>query len=730
MMRLIIVSNRLPVSVSKYEGEYHTQKSAGGLVSGLSDYLSALGKTDSDIDDYLWMGWPGMTIPKKDEKLIREKVKQEFNAAPVFFSQSLMDKVYLGFCNKTIWPLFHYFPTYARFDKDFWQQYQRLNHIFRDEILKVIEPDDIIWVHDYHLMLLPGMLREQVSNPIGFFLHIPFPSFEMYRLLPNESRNKILEGLLGADLIGFHTHDYSQYYLRCLRRLLGIENHMGRIALPLRTARVETFPMGIDYEKFHGLKTCVKIPGKPSGSEQKMILSVDRLDYSKGIVKRLQGFELFLEKNPQWHGKVYLNMIVVPSRTGVSSYQTIKRKLDELVGNINGKYGSIDWTPIIYQYTSLPHPQLIEQYRRSNVALLTPLRDGMNLVAKEYVASLVDKKGVLILSEFTGAAKELSESIIINPQSTDAIADAILEALNMPEEEQVKRNEIMQTRLKRYNVVHWADEYVKTLYDIWKLSTESFSKKRYTEQIATQLLEEYHQAKNRIIILNYDGTIVPYSQEPQAPKPDKGLVQLLRDVNKKQKTDIVILSGRSKEELDECLGKLNINLIAEHGSWIRDAETQKWDQLKPLSAEWKDDVMELLQIYTDRLHGSFIQEKEYSVSWYYHKADIEQAAFLAMEVYENLVDITSNIDVQVWHGNKVIEVANSGINKGELAMHWLSQKNYDFILAIGSGWSDELLFETVPERAYSFRVGKIQSEAKYLLESQEEVISLLKQLRK
>ena len=729
-MRLLIVSNRLPVAVSRENGEFKFEKGAGGLVSGLSDFLNGLGKSEGDIDDYIWMGWPGTSVEENEKDYIREKVKEKFKAAPVFLSEKLMDKVYLGFCNKTIWPIFHYFPNYASFDNDFWTEYKKLNKIFRNELLKVIKPDDIIWVHDYHLMLLPAMLKKKVKNPIGFFLHIPFPSYEMYRLFPRESRSKILEGLLGADLIGFHTHDYTQYFLRSVLRILGKENHMGAIDLPDRVAKAATFPMGIEYDKFFNMDVSPFPSKKPTANQPKIILSVDRLDYSKGIVNRLKGFELFLQKHPEWHGKVFLSMIVVPSRTGVTSYQKIKRRLDELVGNINGNFGKVDWTPIIYQYTSLPHKELIAQYRRSDVSLITPLRDGMNLVAKEYVASLQDHKGVLIISEFTGAAKELSETIIINPNNIDEIADAIAEALEIPEEEQIRRNKVMQKRLKRYNVTKWANDFVDNLLEITKVSRYTFQTKLIQPDILENIIQDYRKTKSRIIIVNYDGTLVPVQKDPGDARPTPELLKLLENLNQTINTDIVIISGRSKEALDKWLGETPVNLTAEHGTWIREAVQKEWKLFKPLSSEWKQEVLPLLEMYTDRLPGAYIDEKEHSISWHYHKADIEQSSFLSKEVSAHLLNITTNIGVQVLHGNKVIELSNSGINKGELAMHWLSRKNYDFVLAIGAGWSDEMLFLTLPHHAYSVKVGMIQTAAKYVLKSQMDAINLLRKLEK
>ncbi len=728
-MRLLIVSNRLPVAVKKEGDKFTFEKSAGGLVSGLSDFLKGLGKSESEIDDYIWMGWPGMTIEKEDEDYIRKTVEKEHSASPVFLSQKLMDKVYLGFCNKTIWPLFHYFPNYASFENEFWDEYKKLNEIFCQEVMKVLKPGDVLWIHDYHLMLLPAMLREKVNNPIGFFLHIPFPSFEMYRLFPKESRSAILEGLLGSDLIGFHTHDYTQYFLRSILRILGKENHMGNIDLPDRVVKAATFPMGIEFDKFHTMDVSPFPSSKPAEGEPRIVLSVDRLDYSKGIINRLQGYELFLRNNPHWHGKVFLNMIVVPSRTGVTSYQKIKRRVDELVGQINGNYGKVNWTPIIYQYTSLPHKELIAQYRMSDVSLITPLRDGMNLVAKEYIASLNDQKGVLILSEFTGAAKELSESIIINPNNIKEIADAIADALSIPEEDQIKRNKRMQNRLKRYNVTKWANDFVDTMLDISRVSSYTSKAKVLNDSVTGQLLEQYDKAKNRIIIVNYDGTLVPLKERPGEARPSPELLQLLENINKTDKTDIVIISGRSKDELDVWLGKTPVNITAEHGTWVRETLSKDWRLFKPQSSEWKEEILQILEMYTDRLPGSFIEEREYSVSWHYHKADIEQSSFLSREVSDHLLSITTNIGVQVLHGNKVIEVSNSGINKGELGLYWLARKDYDFAMVMGAGWSDELLFQSMPSHAWTIKVGMLKTDARYVFKKQTEAIELLKRLK-
>ncbi len=727
-MRLLIVSNRLPVTLNETNGSYRMEKSAGGLVSGVTDYLASLKGSTSEPKEYLWLGWPGMSIPDKHKDQIRQKVQDEFNASPVYLSKKLMDKFYLGFCNKTIWPLFHYFPNYVVFNPEFWNEYKRVNEKFRDELVKIIRPGDIVWVHDYHLMLLPQLLREKVDNPVGFFLHIPFPAYEMFRLLPEEIRKGLLNGLLGADLAGFHTHDYSQYFLRCVRRILGLENHMGRIDLPGRAVKVDTFPMGVDYQKFNTMASRRDDPALPENKDVKIVLSVDRLDYTKGILHRLKGFELFLQKNPEWHGKVCMDMIVVPSRTGVESYQEIKSSLEEWVGYINGKYGTFKWTPVIYQFTSLPHETLVSLFRMSDVALLTPLRDGMNLVAKEYIASRNDKKGVLILSEFTGAAKELIESIIINPNNIEEIADAIDLALNLPEKEQVLRNEAMRERLERHDVRKWANDFVESLKEIRTVSEYAFMKKFLIHELSGKILTDYSKASSRLLIFNYDGTLVPLGDKPLSSGPSRELVDMLKTINEHPGTDIVILSGRSREELESWLGHIPVNIAAEHGSWIREDDSEQWTQLKPLSGEWKKDVLTVLEMYTDRLPGSEINEMDYSLSWHYHRSDIEQASYIRRELADHLISLTANVGIQVFQGNKVMQITSSGINKGDLARHWLGSKKYDFILAMGAGWSDELLFQALPDTAYSIKVGVTQTDARYIIKDHEDVMNFLKKL--
>jgi trehalose 6-phosphate synthase/phosphatase len=730
--RLVIVSNRLPFTVSFAEGSPSFAVSSGGLTSGLWSYLErrAAGAAASD---FLWMGWPGTTIAPEHQAAVQAYGETRFKASPVFLSQESMDRFYLGFCNRTIWPLFHYFPSLVRYEEDYWEQYQRTNQDFFVALLKVLRPDDRVWVHDYQLMLLPRLIRERFPEmAIGFFLHIPFPSFEVFRLLPTSWRNEIIEGLLGASLIGFHTHDYTRHFLGCVLRTLGYEHHLGRLTVRERVIQADTFPMGVDFEKFAQAaksteteKRVAVLRQKSAG--QKVIFSVDRLDYTKGLLNRLRGYELFLKRNPQWHRKVAFVLSVAPSRTGVETYQAMRREIDQRVGRIVGAYGKVDWTPLIYQYRQLSFQEIVAMYRLCNVALITPLRDGMNLVAKEFVASCTDQMGVLILSEMAGAAKEMGEAIIISPVHQDEIARALEQALDLPAEEQVRRNRLMQERLRRYDVNRWADDFLQALVATQR--TEAAQRARsLTGKIHRALVEQYRAASARALLLDYDGSLVPFAANPKQAQPDPELLELLSALSADPANGLAIVSGRPRTDLERWFGHLPVGLVAEHGVWLR-SQGSDWRMLKTITTAWMAQVRPILQLYVDRLPGALLEEKEFSLAWHYRRADPEQAWVRAKELLDDLADYTRNIDVQVLEGDKVIEIRNTGVTKGTAALEWLSCRPADFILAVGDDWTDEDLFRVLPASAFSIRIGLANTAARYHLGSSLAVRRLLRELR-
>lgn len=728
--RLVIVSNRLPFNVSVVDGDrLQYQASAGGLVTGLASVRESRKQLSALPSSYLWVGWPGCSVqPELREPLVAEAAAR-YQSYPVFLTEEQMEQFYLGFCNATIWPLFHYFPSYVLYQPNFWEQYKQINGLFADALDGVLRAGDMVWVHDYHLMLLPRLLKARHPQlSIGFFLHIPFPSFEVFRLLPGAWRREILDGLLGADLIGFHTHEYTHHFLQSVLRIFGLEHRLGLISAPDHVVKVDTFPMGIDYERFANAiadpeaerelqRLRETLPGL------KLVLSVDRLDYSKGITHRLEGYELFLESNPACHGKIALLMVVVPSRIGVMQYDLMKKQVEELVGKINGRFGRVGWTPVVYQYRHVPFHSLAALYAVSDICLVTPLRDGMNLVAKEYLASRKDGSGVLILSEMAGAAKELPEAIIVNPNNIGEIAAALKDALETTPAEQAQRNSLMQRRLRRYNVNRWADDFLSGLAAMRETQRLGESKLLYGGA-RESIVAQYRSAQRRLLLLDYDGTLAPLARHPALATPGADLLDFLARLVSDDRNVVVITSGRERQTLEQWFGHLPLGLVAEHGAWVQPAG-EIWQRTQTQASDWKSEILPVLELYADRLPGSFVEEKEESLAWHYRMADPEQSQLCAPELVDHLQNLTAKIDLQVVQGSKVVEIRRSGVDKGGAARSWLAERDYDFVLAIGDDVTDEDMFAALPEGAVTIRVGVVGTHARYNLRSVADVLDLL-----
>jgi len=676
----------------------------------------------------LWIGWPGIAKPETGKQEQIRQDLQEYNMQPIFLDEEQIKHYYEGFSNETIWPLFHYFIEHTQYKQEFWRHYSAVNKAFAKAVLQQYEEGDIIWVHDYHLMLLPAILREYLPNAtIGFFLHIPFPSSEVFRLLP--WRKELLDGVLGADLIGFHTSDYMRHFSSSVYQLIGVDQRLGKFYInDQRPVTVDAFPMGIDFDKFH---KGVEQPAvqeqartyQEKFSSQHLMLSVDRLDYSKGILQRLRAFDLMLSQNPGYLGKVALILTVVPSRELVDDYKELKEEIDELVGNINGKYGNLDWLPIHYFYRSMDFETLLSLYKIANIGLVTPFRDGMNLIAKEYMASKVDGQGVLILSEMAGAAAELSEAMIINPNDLDQMAGAMVDALKMPEQQQVSANRTMQRRLKRYDIQNWTSDFLKRL-NTAKQDQRALLSKYLDQSARLELLTAYYNAPKRLIVLDLDGTLMPVRDNPLESKPDIHLINKLQQLTQDPANTVVITSGRDRDTLEQWFGQLAIDVVGEHGAWIRKNE-ERWINEQSRNQEWKADIYELLSQYAVKTPGSYIEEKEFSLVWNYRKADAWLSELRLRNLHEALYSAMSNLDLEIMEGNKVLEIKNAGVNKGRGVANWLDDA-YDFILAIGDDGTDEETFRIMPEEAYTIKVGLGDiSSAKYNFRYPSEVRDLL-----
>lgn len=726
MNRLIIAANRLPVQFREKNNEIQLQPSSGGLVSSMISYLEQVGSATGKA---LWVGTPD--ISEKKFKTLGDLAPstEHFDLHPVFLPQALNTAFYQGFCNDCIWPLFHYFPSYARFSEEWFLAYQKVNRMFADEILRVYEPGDVIWIHDYHFMLLPALLRKSLPEAtIGFFLHIPFPSFEVLRIMPNHWKREILDGLLGADLVGFHTNDYMQYFLRSVQRVTDYQISGRDILLPDRVVSADAFPVSIDFQKFFKAANSAPVIEEKNNIRKKMsgkqlLISVDRLDYSKAVINRLEAFSLFLQKNPSSHGKTTYMLLIVPSREIITRYKENKQEIERLVSNINGKYGNIDWTPVLYQYRSLDFHQLAGLYFSADAALITPVRDGMNLVAKEFVSTRVDRRGVLILSETAGAATELTEALIVNPTDRHEIAEAIRRALVMPVEEQMARNDVMQARIRNYNVVRWAEDFTGQL-QAQKARQRMMTIKELDSETEKVIAEGFAAAQKKLILLDYDGTLVPFARMPHLATPSAEVMDLLTELCAAGDTSVAIVSGRGRDNLDTWFGTLPLTLVAEHGAFIR-YPGLAWQETTPADLSWKPQVAALFAVYQARCAGSFIEEKSMSMAWHYRNADKEFGAIRARELMNELAVLAPQAGFELLDNNRVVEVRCQGINKG-LAVKNLLSPDVDLLLAIGDDKTDEDLFGALPEWAYSIRVGLTQSRARYNFKKQLLVLPFLK----
>lgn len=721
MSKTIIVSNRLPVKIQRNEKkklEYHP--SAGGLATGLGSIYKE--------GNNLWIGWPGMVTSRKDEKAEITQGLMKESMSPVFLTDEDIRDFYEGFSNETLWPNFHYFNQYAVYEPKLWEAYKRVNRKFADEVIKKADPGDTLWIHDYQLMLVPDMIRRQYPDvSIGFFLHIPFPSYEIFRLIP--WRKEILHGVLGSDLIGFHTYDDMRHFLSSVSRLVGLSNSQGQVVVGNRSVMVDSFPMGIDYDKYAEAAASPEalereVHYRISLGDQKLILSIDRLDYSKGISQRLQAFDTFFERYPQYRNKISLILVVVPSRDQVEQYRELKEEIEGLVGRINGKYGKINWTPIHFFYRSFPLEELSAFYRMADVALVTPMRDGMNLVAKEFIASKINKKGVLILSEMCGASKELSDAVLINPNDQNQIVEAIHRALTMPEEEQILHNTTMQNSLKRYNISHWVDLFMTSLKNIKEMQN-SMQTHKLDELSLEKMLKEFSKSEERVIFLDYDGTLTGFVSDPREAKPDEELNDIMQKLAREPKNKIVVISGRDKDTLNEWMGKFDVDLIAEHGVWFRE-QGKDWKTVVAMKGNWKKEIMPLLELYVDRTPGSFIEEKDYSLVWHYRKVETGLGELRTRELTSHLKYISSNSNLQILEGDMVVEIKDREINKGRTALQWLQRHSHDFVIAFGDDRTDEDTFKAMPKGAYTIKVGSITSAARFNVDSYKDVRNILK----
>ena len=730
MSKLVVIAHELPYILERSEDlQFEVIPKSHIFGSGLDDFYKA--------QKSIWFGRPRKNRGdlSKNERERLEKEFHKYNCYPIYTNKKEHDKFLDGFSITTIWPLFHYFTENTVYKEEYWEAYVNINQKYAEEVMPLLEIGDKVWIHDYHLMLLPQMIRAKFPwVSIGFFLHIPFPSYEIFRLLP--WRREILEGLLGSDLVGFHTYDYERHFMSCVRRLLGYDSVFNRIHLEERIVKVDFFPLGIDYERFAAGARELCQAKKSSGftrhlenqhllgGGKKLILSIDRLDYTKGIRVRLRAFEHFLKSHPAYHEKVSFLFFVMPSRESAELYKSLKKDMDELVGRINSTYGSLNWMPVWYFYRPLEFEERIELYCQSDIALITPVRDGMNLIAKEYLAARTDRGGVLIISETAGASKELVDAIIVNPNNQIEISDAIRSSLEMPEETQINKNKALTNRLRNYNISAWADHFITSLDEVKKIQEIKLAK-RITHQIVQEISDAYGAGSRRILFLDYDGTLMGFNKDPQKVYPDKELYDVLKKLSQKKENRLVIISGRDKETLGRWFpSDWNLDIVAEHGVWIREPKGE-FTMIEQIDSKWMEIIRPILEFFVIRTPRSFVETKNYSLVWHYRNADPDLGVQRSWELKDELKALVTNLNLEIMDGDKVIEIKNSGINKGRAANIKIGDGNYDFILAIGDDWTDEYTFDALPDDAYTIKVGTKTTKANYYVEGVPDVRNIL-----
>lgn len=690
--RLIMVSNRLPISFQRNEatGEWSFSMSSGGLVTALNGIR--------DQVPFIWIGWLGEEIPHEEQSKVREKLAREFNCVPVFLSKEIAARYYNDFSNDILWPIFHYVPlplfragSEKKFDFRQWDAYKLANKRFAQAVNQVYREGDFVWVHDYHLMMLPSLLRSRHPHcKIGWFLHTPFPTAEMYRMLP--VGKEILEGLLGADLLGFHTYDYARHFIAACARVPGASTSPKGVEHNDHFSAIGVFPIGIDPEHFEDIlnsdvtqKRIEELRQKFAGC--KVVIGVDRMDYIKGIPHKLLAMERFLSLYPERCKDVILIQIAVPSRTGVQEYQHLAASVNEMVGRINGRFGTLTHSPVHYIHRSVAPSELVALYNLADVCLVTSIRDGMNLVSHEYVMCQSkscephrEGPGVLILSEFAGSAQSLSGAIRVNPWNTTDMANALGYALALP----LMEREYRQTNLYRYVKTHtasfWGRSFLTDLEDA--VSRPRAVVKKLVRLPTIEVLGAYARSRHRLLVLDYEGTLLDDPASSAGPSQQRGgiappkpfIKRLIETLANDPKNTVVLVSTNERNVIGSWLTDRRVGVMAESGYFYRLPNEEEWQAMtEDTDPSWKKVVRPIMQYFTERTPGSRIESKESALAWHYGDTDPIFGPMQARDMQVNLEDVLCNLPLEVVQGPNRVEVRLQGVTKTVLLDEILKQ---------------------------------------------------------
>lgn len=723
---LIVVSNRLPVSIKSAGNEWEISSASGGLASALNGVKTKI--------PFRWVGWPGASyFPNQQKEIQKELLKKDLY--PIFINKEQEEHYYHSICNSFLWPLFHYFTDHMLHTTESWHFYEEINQLFADEVINLAEDGASIWVHDFHLMFLPQMLREKRPDlKIGFFLHIPFPSSEVYRMLPH--RKELLQGILGADYIGFHTTDYSKHFTSSCLRVLGLTTDKDTISYQGRKIGVGTHPIGMNIRSFdeilskpHYFSYIQEI--KERYKSHQVVLGIERLDYTKGIFFKLLAFEKLLEKNPDLIGKVILLQIIVPSRLDSPEYQKHRADVEKMVSRINGKFSKPGFNPIHYMYRNLPLAELIAIYCLANVCMVTSVRDGMNLVAQEFIycAQKAQTKGSLILSEFAGSAHHLPHAHIVNPFDIEGMAETLRVTLELPDCEKEKNLNRMKENVLMLDSPIWAKQFLEKMYE----SAEENAAHKFihllTEGEIQKVVAIAKKSEKRTIFLDYDGTLREITSHPMEASPSTEILHLIRNLSELKNTEVHIVSGRDPNTLQSWLGDLPIHLSAEHGFLTKASNQKNWTSLKEIDLTWMPYVKKILDKAVEEIPGSSLETKNCVLSWHYRLADSNYGEWRANELYSSLIQELANLPVEIISGKKVLEVRAQGISKAKYIQQSLNENipNH-FILCVGDDRTDHDMYKALPEEAISIHVGDDLVKTSYQLKTPSEVRDLLRRI--
>lgn len=778
--RRIVVANELPVRAhqDKQSGRWRFELDRDKPVVQLKDGL----RPDVEV---VYVGSLKADIDAADQEEVAQVLYERFRCVPTFLPTDTQNKFYHGFCKHYLWPLFHYMLPMslsqgARFNRQQWQAYLSANKVFADKIMEVINPEeDYVWIHDYHLMVLPTFLRKKFHRmKIGFFLHSPFPSSEIYRTIP--VRDEILKALLNCDLIGFHTFDYARHFLTCCSRMLGLdyESKRGYIGLDYygRTVNIKISPVGIHMGQLQSdlsmESTAKKAKELKEQYEGKIVMvGVDDLDIFKGISLKFLAMGRLLESQPELRGKVVLVQIANPARSSGKDVQQVQIESDYVADEINRKYGGPGYEPIVYIKGPVTTQEKFAYYSIAECVVVNPVRDGMNLVPYKYTVcrqgspaldkalgidgSSAPRKSMIIVSEFIGCSPSLSGASRVNPWDIDSVAEAMNSAITTSDSEKLLRHDKHYKYISSHDIEYWARSFDQ---DLERACREHYRMRcwgigfglgfrvvalapNFRKLSVDHIASAYRNTHNRLILLDYDGTLLSKTSIDKRPSSD--VISVLNRLCRDPENVVFIVSGRGKDSLGAWFSPCEkLGIAAEHGYFKRWTGDSEWEKCGPtMDFEWKKIAEPVMEHYIEATDGSFIETKESALVWHHQDADSQFGSFQAKELLNHLESVLTNEPVVVKRGQHIVEVKPQGVNKGTVVENLISTmqskgKLPDFLLCIGDDRSDEDMFEAITRafstpsststaEVFACTVGQKPSMAKYYLDDTSEVIKLL-----